>query len=219
MNVSMPLAAQGSAAVAHLFDGEKRPEVKEAEQRAEAARQAVEAFERRLSDTDSLLKMKRQDRLDNCNMPELKAAVWDKNARVHSAIAAHLVIIGAAVGGTVAMFGLGWQGLPVLASMAACGPGVAYGYVKGIKHLVLPRLVDRAVVPALTRERDSLQSALQQARTAHGEAESKLNELIQADLASVDLKNILGTQPAAIKVDEATVTVGGVRIPVRRRQF
>lgn len=168
----------------------------------DAAKADLDGFQRRLDDTNHILSLSRRERIQNYNT-QVGSAMWNEKAKFHSGVAAHLAIFAAAGLGAAAML----TGVcnPIVG--VAAGFGLAYGYVMGMKHIGLPFQIDKVVKPALEQEKRDLTSAIESCKTRVQTAEANLLKGIQASLQ--------GTQ-SAVHVDEAAVTVGGVRIRVRR---
>ena len=168
----------------------------------DAARTELDGFQRRLDDTSHILTLSRRERVQNYNT-SVGRAMWDEKAKFHSGVAAHLAIFAAAGLGAAAML----TGVcnPIIG--VAAGFGLAYGYVMVQKHVVFPYQIDKTVKPALEQEKRDLSAAVEACKTRLQSAEESLLKGVQASLQ--------GTQ-SQIHVNEAAVTVGGVRIRVRK---
>lgn len=184
-----------------LLTGVKSPEIQQAEQEVEQARRALDGFQARLGDTDRLLGLSTRRRVHACSN-NIGQAMWSQKAKFHSGVAAHLCLFSMAGLGCWAMF----SGMNPIVGLAG-GVGLTYGYIMAMKHVVLPIQCDRKIKPALQQEQKDLTAAVQQSRQRLETAEQSLLQGINASLR--------GTQ-APIQVSEAAVTVGGVRIKVRK---
>ncbi|MCE7870419.1 hypothetical protein DYH09_08590 [bacterium CPR1] len=193
---ALPLRASG------LFEGSvKNPEVEKAESDLKAARGQLETFQRRLDDTNYWISSSRRHRTHHCNS-QVRDAMWNKSVKLHSGIAAHLCIFSMAGLGAWAMF----SGMNPIVGLAG-GVGLTYGYIMAMKHVVLPMQIDKAVLPALKQEKQGLEAAVTASRQNVQAAEAALVQGISGSLKG---------NPTVVQVDEAAVTLGGVRIKVRK---
>lgn len=198
MNLTSTLPVRASG----LFEGSVRnPELEKAESDLKSAKGQLETFQRRLDDTNYWISSSRRHRAHHCNS-QVRDVMWNKSTKLHSGIAAHLCIFSMAGLGAWAMF----SGLNPIVGLAG-GIGLTYGYIMAMKHVVLPIQVDKAVLPALKQEKQSLESAVATCQQNVQAAEAALVKGISSSLKA---------DAAPIQVDEAAVTVGGVRIKVRK---
>lgn len=195
MNVTLRPTPAGA-----LFESTKSPAFAREEAEVQSAKASLDGFQRRLADTDHLLSLSAFKRVRACDH-DIAHRMWNDKAKFHSSVAAHLAIFAAAGLGAAAMLS-GVQ--PILGLLA--GGGLAYGYVMLQKHVIMPMQIDKMVRPALEQEQRELKAAV-----AH--SEQRLQASKQALLKGVQESM---RAPAPIEVNEASVTVGGVRIKVRK---
>lgn len=177
----------------------------------QAATEQVDRFESRLQGTEQLLAVKREQRLAQCS-PALYDACWDRATEAHKhvgyCVATAALCAGAAGGGYLMLAGYPQlSALVALGSLVATFKAVPQVYAGVIKKWVLPGQMDKLVTTALERERVQLQNALIQAR--------KQKEQLAAGVEA-DLRAAATTSVPEVRVEEAFVTIGGVKVPVRK---
>lgn len=197
----MMLAATRPTAANSLFSGSKSTAYADAEAEVAQAKAALDGFKSRLADTDHLLSLSRRERVQKCST-EVGRAMWNEKAKFHSAVAANLCIFSMGGLGCAAML----TGLNPLLGLAG-GVGLTYGYLMAMKHVIFPLQIDRKVKPALEQEKRALSAAVASSQTRLEAARANLLKGIQSTLQGAN---------APILVSEAAVTVGGVRIKVRK---
>ncbi|MEW6283762.1 MAG: hypothetical protein AB1758_34440 [Candidatus Eremiobacterota bacterium] len=204
----LPLAASGSAAGVLFRDESINPAVEQAQARLQQTLASLDQYRGRLEDTDRLLGMSFLERNRRCNLDEMRATLWNQK-REGYVRAATFLFFPIVLGGALAAPHLG---LAPFGGMLL-GGAAWVGLLKAVRHVVLPIHVDQAARKALKTERTALAGAVSNLQQAVQQAQADLDTATQAGLAHLDRR----TPTAAVHVDEAAVTLGGVRIKVRKR--
>lgn len=180
-------------------------EVSEAESRLQRAQSQLDLYESRFQDTERLLSMPFLKRTAQCNMNEMRSNLWNEKRSTHVQVATFM-FAPTLLGGILAAPHLGLS----IGGGVLIGAGLWVGYLKLVRHAILPVQVDRVAMKALRTERDQLQAALGPLKQSVDSARHDLETVRRDALAR------LGPPSTQIAVEEASVTLGGVRVKVRK---
>lgn len=201
----LPVAATSVGDV--LFKGQAiSPELTEAEARLQRVQSQHDSYQARLQDTERLLGMPFLKRTSFTNMDQMRSGLWNEKRQIHVRLSP-LTFCASALGGILAAPHLGLSG----GGGVLLGIGLWLGYLKLMRHVALPLQVDHAAVKALRTERNQLQEALGPLKQAVDTARADL-EAVRRD----GLSRLSQAPSAQIAVEEASVTLGGVRVKVRK---